>query len=744
MPLTLSTPSTPGGFATPTAPTYGYGYMPSSPSPATPVTPAPMLNMRTGALERTRSVGHLRDKGGHGTSSRPASVCAPPGALLANSHAHGHARGQSYSAGMSLPVMPPAPPLGSELAWTEIQSRTFCKWLNTKLESRGFEPMTSLAKDFADGVKLIQLLEIMSETSLGRYNSKPKMRVQKAENASKALQFIRERGVKLTNIGPEDIVDGNLKLILGMIWTLILRFTIAGITEEGLSARDGLLLWCQRKTTPYSDVDVQNFKQSFSDGLAFCALIHRHRPELIDYDSLDKSDRRGNTALAFKVAEESLGIPRLLEVSDICDVKVPDERSVMTYVAEFFHKFSSEDKAETGARRVEKFAEVMQSILSTRTDFERRMDALLNSLRQTRAAWAAADRPTSYPDAIAHKTDFAEWKKTSKRSWVRERQELTQLYSNIQTKLRTYSLRSWEPREGLRLEDLESSWAELSTAEVSRSRAINARIREIKEDLRKEFARLAESFIDRVKRIEQAIGSLSGPLQDQKQALLSLSAELPALRTALTNDIAAANHNCVEAKVDENDYTVFTYDDLEFELEIAEGGMRKKIGFVDNQMVSATHTNITPAKLEEFESTFKHFDKDGTNVLTVYEMHSALASLGIVYPDEEVEAIYYQLESQFGALTYEAWLTLLVEITKDDASSADQLREAFRDLAGDKGHVTQQDLKFANLSPEAVRFLSEVMPAVEVEDQAEGLAGSGTSTGFDYHVFLEQSFGRMV
>lgn len=373
----------------------------------------------------------------------------------------------------------------------------------------------------------------------------------------------------------------------------------------------------------------------------------------------------------------------------------------------------------------------MQSILSTRTDFERRMDALLNSLRQTRAAWAAADRPTSYPDAIAHKTDFAEWKKTSKRSWVRERQELTQLYSNIQTKLRTYSLRSWEPREGLRLEDLESSWAELSTAEVSRSRAINARIREIKEDLRKEFARLAESFIDRVKRIEQAIGSLSGPLQDQKQALLSLSAELPALRTALTNDIAAANHNCVEAKVDENDYTVFTYDDLEFELEIAEGGMRKKIGFVDNQMVSATHTNITPAKLEEFESTFKHFDKDGTNVLTVYEMHSALASLGIVYPDEEVEAIYYQLESQFGALTYEAWLTLLVEITKDDASSADQLREAFRDLAGDKGHVTQQDLKFANLSPEAVRFLSEVMPAVEVEDQAEGLAGSGTSTGFD-------------
>ncbi|TXT04338.1 hypothetical protein VHUM_04105 [Vanrija humicola] len=582
--------------------------------------------------------------------------------------------------------------------------------------------MTSLAKDFSDGVKLIQ--EIMSETSLGRYNKKPFLRVQKAENASKALQFIRDRGVKLTNIGPEDIVDGNLKLILGMIWTLILRFTIAGITEEGLSAKDGLLLWCQRKTTPYPEVDVQNFKSSWSDGLAFCALIHRHRPELIDFDALDKSDIRGNTALAFKVAEESLDIPRLLEVSDICDVEVPDERSVMTYVAEFFHKFSSEDKAETGARRVEKFAEVMQSIMVTRNDFEKRMAALLDALSTQRQGWEAAERPSSYPDAISQLSQFADYKKTSKRTWVRERQELAQLYSNIQTKLRTYSLRSWEPEEGLRLEDLETSWAELMTAEVTRSRVINARIREIKEELRKRLAQLAQSFIERIQRVEQAIGSLGGPLQDQKQALVKLSAELPDLRNILTHDIAAANQACVEAKVDENDYTVLTYDDLEFELEIAEEGMRKKIAFVDNQMVSSAHTNITPAKLEEFESTFKHFDKDGTNTLSVYEMHSALASLGIVYPDEEVEAIYSQLESQFGALTYEAWLALLVEITKDDVSSGDQLREAFRDVGGDKGYVTQQDLKFANLSPDAVRFLSEAMPSV---DASEG----STISGFD-------------
>jgi len=73
---------------------------------------------------------------------------------------------------------------------------------------------------------------------------------------------------------------------------------------------------------------------------------------------------------------------------------------------------------------------------------------------------------------------FAEYKKTSKRSWVKERQELAGLYSNIQTKIRTYGLAAWEPRDGLQLEDLEVRWSEFLGAEGARSRAINARIRE--------------------------------------------------------------------------------------------------------------------------------------------------------------------------------------------------------------------------------------------------------------------------
>lgn len=71
--------------------------------------------------------------------------------------------------------------------------------------------------------------EVLTDSSLGRYNLHPYHRVQKMENAVKALERIKEMGVHLTNIGPEDVVDGNRKLILGMIWSLVLRFSIADI-----------------------------------------------------------------------------------------------------------------------------------------------------------------------------------------------------------------------------------------------------------------------------------------------------------------------------------------------------------------------------------------------------------------------------------------------------------------------------------------------------------------------------------
>jgi hypothetical protein len=84
---------------------------------------------------------------------------------------------------------------------------------------------------------------------------------------------------------------------------------------------------------------ITNFTSNWKNGMAFCALIHKHQPHLIDYDSLDKNNAEANLELAFSVAE-GLGIPRLLDVEDV-NVEKPDERSIMTQVAEYFLRFAA-------------------------------------------------------------------------------------------------------------------------------------------------------------------------------------------------------------------------------------------------------------------------------------------------------------------------------------------------------------------------------------------------------------------
>ncbi|KAF9255638.1 actin cross-linking [Marasmius fiardii PR-910] len=611
-----------------------------------------------------------------------------------------------------------------------VQERTFCKWLNTKLEANGYPPMSSLVKDLSDGVRLIQLMEIMGDVSLGRYNKNPRMRVQKAENVNKALEFITSRGVKLTNIGPEDIMDGNLKLILGMIWTLILRFTIADISEEGLSAKEGLLLWCQRKTEPYKEVDVQDFSSSWSDGLALCALIHCHRPDLIDYDKLDKNDRHGNTRLAFQVAAEHLNIPQLLEVEDLCDSDRPDERSVMTYIACFFHAFSSMDQAETVSRRVEKFAELMQSVWVSRNDYERRTRLLLAALSEVQAKWLTGTFSGSYTEAKNLSADFINYKQTTKRTWVTEKQDIATLFGNVQTKLKTYGLREYVPPEGLALYDLDQAWRNLLDSEAKRSRAINAEIRQIKERLRRKFADLANDFAQRLHHISSELTAIDGPLEVQQQSVQQIQTRIPALSEVLS-EVASAESECGAANVEENDYTVFNCQDLEFELELLVQSIAKKLAFIDNQIVSRNMTNLTPAQLEQFESTFRYFDRDESNTLNQSEMTAALASLGIVYSDEDMDYIYDQLVQDYGAVSFEAFINLLVDIMEDQ-TSPDQLRESFRGIASDKPFVTELDLRIAHLPASAIDYLRGAMPS---------RLNEGGEPEYDYDKWIDESSG---
>lgn len=145
--------------------------------------------------------------------------------------------------------------------------------------------------------------------------------------------------------------------------------------------------------------------------------------------------------------------------------------------------------------------------------------------------------------------------------------------------------------------------------------------------------------------------------------------------------LEVAESECKSANIEENDYTIFTRDDLEFEYQLVEAAVAKKFKFIDNQVrrsasavlvvalimavttlqiVSRNMTNLDPAQLEQFESTFRYFDRAECNTLTVAELAAALASLGIVYSDDDMNVIYDELVRAYGALTFEAFINLMV------------------------------------------------------------------------------------
>ncbi|XP_031413388.1 alpha-actinin-4, partial [Meleagris gallopavo] len=326
------------------------------------------------------------------------------------------------------------------------QGKTFTAWCNSHLRKAGTQ-IENIDEDFRDGLKLMLLLEVISGERLPK-PERGKMRVHKINNVNKALDFIASKGVKLVSIGAEEIVDGNAKMTLGMIWTIILRFAIQDISVEETSAKEGLLLWCQRKTAPYKNVNVQNFHISWKDGLAFNALIHRHRPELIEYDKLRKDDPVTNLNNAFEVAEKYLDIPKMLDAEDIVNTARPDEKAIMTYVSSFYHAFSGAQKAETAANRICKVLAVNQENEHLMEDYEKLASDLLEWIRRT-IPWLEDRSPQKTIQEMQQKLeDFRDYRRVHKPPKVQEKCQLEINFNTLQTKLRLSNRPAFMPSEG--------------------------------------------------------------------------------------------------------------------------------------------------------------------------------------------------------------------------------------------------------------------------------------------------------
>uniref|UniRef100_A0A8D1QT12 Utrophin n=1 Tax=Sus scrofa TaxID=9823 RepID=A0A8D1QT12_PIG len=221
----------------------------------------------------------------------------------------------------------------------DVQKKTFTKWINARFSKSGKPPISDMFTDLKDGRKLLDLLEGLTGTSLPK--ERGSTRVHALNNVNRVLQVLHQNNVDLVNIGGTDIVDGNHKLTLGLLWSIILHWQVKDVMKDIMSdlqqtnSEKILLSWVRQSTRPYSQVNVLNFTTSWTDGLAFNAVLHRHKPDLFSWDRVVKMSPLERLEHAFSKAQTYLGIEKLLDPEDVA-VQLPDKKSIIMYLTSLF------------------------------------------------------------------------------------------------------------------------------------------------------------------------------------------------------------------------------------------------------------------------------------------------------------------------------------------------------------------------------------------------------------------------
>ncbi|XP_073855823.1 plectin isoform X37 [Macaca fascicularis] len=366
-----------------------------------------------------------------------------------------------------------------------VQKKTFTKWVNKHLikhwRAEAQRHISDLYEDLRDGHNLISLLEVLSGDSLPRERDvsrssrlpreKGRMRFHKLQNVQIALDYLRHRQVKLVNIRNDDIADGNPKLTLGLIWTIILHFQISDIQVSGqsedMTAKEKLLLWSQRMVEGYQGLRCDNFTSSWRDGRLFNAIIHRHKPMLIDMNKVYRQTNLENLDQAFSVAERDLGVTRLLDPEDV-DVPQPDEKSIITYVSSLYDAMPRVPDVQDGVRANElqlRWQEYRELVL-----------LLLQWIRHHTAAFEERRFPSSFEEIEILWSQFLKFKEMELPAKEADKNRSKGIYQSLEGAVQAGQLKV---PPGYHPLDVEKEWGKLHVAILEREK-----------QLRSEFERL--------------------------------------------------------------------------------------------------------------------------------------------------------------------------------------------------------------------------------------------------------------
>ncbi|XP_058462233.1 dystonin isoform X44 [Malaya genurostris] len=282
----------------------------------------------------------------------------------------------------------------------------------------------------------------------------------RAEEQAQADNMIRQnRDVKTTEIGYLRMGAQDSK-----------RAKISDIVvgqEDNLTAREALLRWARRSTAKYPGVRVNDFTSSWRDGLAFSALIHRNRPDLIDWRDSRSRRPRERLEQAFHVVEREYGVTRLLDPEDV-DTNEPDEKSMITYLSSLYDVFPEPPQIHPlfdmeSQRRVQEYRELAQQLLYWCRE--------KTSLLQERAF------PTTLIELKRLLSDLNRFRSEEVPPRQRDKQRLFSIYKELEKYFE--SIGEVDVETELRPESLEKAWHRLMSALADRDMILQQEVQRL-------------------------------------------------------------------------------------------------------------------------------------------------------------------------------------------------------------------------------------------------------------------------
>lgn len=326
--------------------------------------------------------------------------------------------------------------------WQIRQCRTFARWGNMHLTKKGFdariaETPADFSLSWTNGVMLMRVVHALYDIPMPRkYKKNASTRVHCLDNVNQAMKMLANAEVPTTHLKQVNLLDGDFNMMCGMMWNIILDYNIKGISVEDATAKQGLLIWCRKKTQGYQGINgkINNFSTDWKNGNAFLALVDRHTTDMVDYDGQYADPKEEKLDAAFTTCE-ALGIARLLEIDDLT-VDRPDEKAVMTYVSELFKLFSKEDIKENAANHISKFLQFQRRIDGLAGEYEDRFREFEDWVNAKCNEFGTAEEPATQidcGDALTHYKGYLIDEKPPKMADVVDIQDL---FANIQGELK--------------------------------------------------------------------------------------------------------------------------------------------------------------------------------------------------------------------------------------------------------------------------------------------------------------------